>query len=398
MHYLKKSIFTVIIAILIACFALFYYYGTFGPHLILIKSSFSHLPNWETGDETQAFNAFRLSCQEILKRDPQNPYSKLTQSGNNRQWQTICLAANNITATNAINTKQFFEQWFVPYYVFNNFNPHGLFTGYYLPLLHASHTKDQNYTTPIYAVPHDLIKINLGLFNPLFSGKYIVGQLKNNTLMPYPDRAAINNGAIQANTDVIAWANNPIDVFFAQIQGSAIIELPNHQQLLIGYDADNGHQYTAIGEVLLENNYLSKQDISLQSIRAWLMQHPTQINDILNHDKSYVFFKVIGSGGPTGKEGVQLTPKGSLAIDNNYIPLGVPIWLNTGIPQINSNQLKPFNQLLIAQDVGGAIKGIVRGDIYWGAGDEAAFIAGHMKSPGKYWMLLPKAKKCCKAN
>lgn len=397
MHYLKR-ILGVIIVILIAGVVSLYYFGMFGSHLILFKTSFSHLPNWQTSDETQAFNAFRQSCHEILNRDPQSPFSKLTQSGNNHQWQDICLAADDITNPNQTNTKQFFEQWFIPYYVFNNFNSQGLFTGYYLPELQVSHTKDQNYTTPIYAVPHDLIKVNLGLFNPLFNGKYIVGQLKNNTLAPYPDRTAINNGSIPENTNVIAWANNPIDVFFAQIQGSAIIDFPDHQQLLIGYDADNGHQYTAIGKVLLENHYLSKQDVSLQSIRTWLLQHPNQINDILNQDKSYVFFRVIGSGGPTGKEGIPLTPRGSLAIDNNYIPLGVPIWLNTNIPQMNNDQFSPFNQLLIAQDVGGAIKGIVRGDVYWGSGDEAAYIAGHMKSKGKYWMLLPKFKECCKAK
>lgn len=398
MHFSKKIISTIIIPIILISLISLYYFGKFGSHLILIKTSFSHLPNWQSDEQTQAFNAFQQSCHEILKRNPNNAFSYLQQSGNNQQWQDICLAANNLINPNAISIKQFFEEWFEPYYVLNNFNPYGKFTGYYLPILQGKLIRDKNYSIPIYSVPNDLIKVNLGLFNPQLHGKYIVGQLKDNTLIPYPDRASINNNAVKSKAKVIIWSNDPIDLFFAQIQGSAIVELPTHQQLLIGYAADNGHHYTAIGKVLLENNALTKQNISLQSIRNWLLQHPTQINDILNQDQSYVFFKIIGKGGPTGKEGVPLTAQGSLAIDNNYIPLGVPIWLNTEIPQMNSDQLKPFNHLLIAQDVGGAIKGIVRGDVYWGEGDQAAFIAGHMNSSGKYWMLLPKPKNCCKAK
>lgn len=398
MRFSKKVIFTILFIFIILPFTLLYYFGLFGSHLILFGISFEHLPHWQTGEQTEAFYAFQQSCHEILKRDPNKAFSNLPQSGNNKQWQDICLAANKMTNPNANSIKQFFEEWFEPYYVLNNFNPYGKFTGYYLPILQGKLTKDQNYSIPIYSVPSDLIKVNLGLFNPQLNGKHIVGQLKNNILVPFPDRAAINNDAIKSTAKVIAWTNNSMDLFIAQIQGSAIVKLPNNQQLLIGYAADNGHKYTAIGKVLLENKALSKQDISIQSIRAWLLQHPSLIDDILNQDKSYVFFRIIGSGGATGKEGIPLTAQGSLAIDNNNIPLGVPMWLNTEIPQMNSNQLTPFYHLLIAQDVGGAIKGIVRGDVYCGEGEQAEFIAGHMNSSGQYWMLLPKRKNCCKTK
>lgn len=393
MHYTFKYILAGFTAIILVALATLYYFGTFGPHLILVKSNFSRLQNWQQSDQTQALIAFQHSCSEILKRDPDSAFSYLTQSRKTKDWQAICLAANKITSPDSLTARQFFENWFEPYYVLNNLNSHGLFTGYYLPVLQASLHKDQVYSTPIYSLPRDLIRVNLGLFRPEFAGKYIVGQLNNNTLMPYPDRAAINNGAIKSSADVIAWDNNIIDLFYAQIQGCAIVQLPNHHQFIIDYAGDNGHQYTAIGKVLIENKTITKQDASLQTIRAWLLQHPYQVNDVLNNDASYVFFKILESGSPTGKEGVPLTPQGSLAIDNQYIPLGVPIWIDTVIPHNNPTiNLIPYQHLLIAQDVGGAIKGIIRGDIYWGAGDNAEFIAGHLKSPGEYWMLLPRKK------
>ena len=393
MPYKKSLFFTGIVTLIFVVIALLYYFSFFGPHFMLVKASYTQLPNWQQGGQTQAFIAFKQSCTEIEKRDPHSAFSSLPQSGSTQNWQTICQAADKIIHPDPLTTRQFFENWFEPYYVFNNLNPRGLFTGYYLPVLQTSLHQNAQYSVPIYSLPRDLIKVNLGLFRPELAGKSIVGQLKNNILAPYPDRAAINNGAIKSNAKIIAWTNNAIDLMFAQIQGSAIAELPNHQQFLIGYDGDNGHRYTPIGKVLLNNNALPKQNISLQSIRAWLVQHPDKINDVLNQDASYVFFRKIGTGGATGKEGIPLTAQGSLAIDNNYIPLAVPIWLDTAIPQNNSNdKLVPFHHLLIAQDVGGAIKGIVRGDVYWGAGDNAAFIAGHMKSPGKYWMLLPKVR------
>lgn len=394
-----KLILAGIIAIIIAVLAIIYYVAIYNPHLILLKSDFSRLPNWKTVDQTQAFIAFQQSCSEIIKRNPTQPFSYLTQSGQTQDWQDICLAANKINNPNAAIVKQFFEKWFDPYFVLNNFKSRGLFTGYYLPVLQASFNKDQQYSIPIYKLPKDLVKVNLGLFRPEFSGKFIVGQLKNNTLIPYPDRAAINNGAIQSSADVLAWSNNVLDLFYAQIQGSAIVQLTNKHQFVIGYDGDNGHKYTAIGKVLLENHALNKQNVSLQAIRNWLSQHPSQINNILNHDASYVFFRILGNNRPTGKEGIPLTPQGSIAIDNQYIPLGVPIWLDTVIPQNNSTiTMVPYQHLLVAQDVGGAIKGIVRGDVYWGTGDYAEFVAGHMRSPGRYWLLLPKPKNCCKSQ
>ncbi len=385
----SKIVLSVLIVVAVLCYV-YYNHLAFNHHFSLHKISFGRLAHWQQDDQSQAFIAFKKSCAEILTRDPNTAFSAIPESKTNQTWQTICLAANKISNPDKKTAQQFFEVWFTPYSVKDNFNPKGFFTGYYLPLIHGSLKKTKHYTVPIQGTPADLVKVNLELFNPTLANKVIVGQLKNNTLAPYPDRAAINNGALNKNAKVLAWADNVIDVFFAQIQGSALIELPNHQQLMMGYASSNGRMYTPIGKVLAARNAIAKKDISMQTIRSWLEQHPEQMMDVLNQDASYVFF-MLRPKGPMGTEQVPLTAQRSLAIDTRYMPLGAPVWLSTQVPVPGDvKQWAPYDRLLIAQDTGGAIKGAVRGDIFWGAGDEAAFSAGHMQQSGRYWVLLPK--------
>ena len=369
-----------------------YQKGLLFSHVSLTKTRFDHLPHWKQKNSSQALLAFQQSCTEILKRKPSQAFSTLLpQSKTNAHWQAICVAANRLQHPTQRQARQFFETWFQPYSIHNNDNPKGLFTGYYLPLLHGSLIKTKKYAIPLYALPTDLVKLDLSLFSPEFKRKTIIAQLKNNTLVPYPDREAINNGALDKTAKVLVWVDSIVDVFFAQIQGSTLIELPNKQQRLLGFAGANGRPYTAIGALLIANKAISKETISMQTVRAWLAQHPDQADAILNQNKSYVFFIVLPDKNPLGTEHVPLTPLHSLAVDMNYIPLGAPLWLDTRIPDLKSaSKNKPFRQLLIAQDTGGAIKGIVRGDIYWGAGPNAAFSAGHMQQMGRYWILLPK--------
>lgn len=391
MRLFRKLRYAIPIPLLILAAFLLYYFGIFGPHLSLSKTSFNHLPEWQTDNQADAFQAFKQSCVEILKRNPNAPFSPLHKAGLVKDWQPICLAALKLKKPDKIAAQKFFETWFNPYLVKNNFNRKGLFTGYYLPLLQASLTKDKNYSVPIYGFPSDLVKVNLGLFKSTLTNYTVTGQIKNNLLFPYPDRAAISQGAIKKTAPVIAWSNNAVDVFFAQVQGSAILSLPNHQQLMIGYATDNGYPYTAIGKVLIQAHALRSSEVSMQTIRDWLVKHPEQINIILNHDASYVFFKILKNNAPIGIEQVPLTPNRSLAVDMHYIPLGAPIWLDTKIPNPNPRlNHSSFRHLLIAQDTGGAIKGVIRGDIYFGAGSDAIFLAGHMNQLGRYWILLPK--------
>jgi membrane-bound lytic murein transglycosylase A len=394
--FMNKTGKLIVVALLITIFsvsAALYYNGKFGSHFFLLQTSYESLPGWTQDNHSKALDAFKQSCTAIMRLDAKKPFSTtVPSSGNASAWQTICQAANKLTKQDNRTAKVFFEYWFQPYRVEDNFNPNGLFTGYYIPLIHANSTKNQNYSTPIYAMPKDLVKLNLGNFRPELLGKTIVGKLKNNLLVPYPSRAAINSGILEKNdTQVLAWSDNPVDVFFAQIQGSAIVELAdNSQKILIGYAGDNGHPYTAIGKVLIAKHAIKKKAISMHTIRDWLTEHPAQLQDILNQNASYVFFNILKDGLVRGTQHVPLTPERSLAVDTHYIPLGAPVWLNTTIPLASSTSAVPFQQLLIAQDTGGAIKGIVRADVFWGEGEQAAYTAGYMRSVGQYWILLPR--------
>lgn len=362
----------------------------FSTKFMLRKSAFTSLPNWQQDQHAVALFAFQKSCKEILRRDPNAIFGNVSQAGKVSRWQTICSAANVIKEPNNLNSKMFFEKWFDPYLVKTNyFNSEGLFTGYYLPVLKVSYIKDQQYNVPIYGVPDDLIKVDLQTFYPQLNGKFLIAKINNKTLTRYPDRAAINRGAIDQHASVLLWCDNIIDLFFAQIQGSAIVQLPDGKQEVIGYAASNGRDYTSIGRILVDTYHLDKDTISMQTIRTWLLQHPREMHTILNQNASYVFFRVLSNQEPLGTEHVALTPGRSLAVDTRFIPLGAPVWLDTTIPA-NANSAKVYQHLLVAQDTGGSIKGIIRGDVYWGTGEEAAFIAGYMKHPGRYWLLLPK--------
>ena len=337
------------------------------------KTDFASLPAWNDDNHNEALLAFLNSCQEILRRPPNN-------KDNTASWQAACNAAAKVNPETPEAARIFFEAWFEPYRINDASRPAGLFTGYYLPLLHASLTPDQRYHVPIYGLPNDLVKINLGLFRPTLAGVTIIAREYNHQLLPYPDRLGITQGQIDKTAKILAWADNEIDVFFAQIQGSALLQLPNGERMMISYAGTNGQPYTAIGKVLIEKNALEKKNVSMQTIRQWLEQHPLAVNEVLNRNASYVFFNLSKALIPSGSEQVPLLPMRSLAVDNSVIPLGAPLWLNT--PQLQ--------RLMIAQDTGGAIKGGARADVYWGEGNDAALNAGTMQSPGELWILLPR--------
>lgn len=382
-----KMIIASVVVLVIAALPAFYF-GWLGVHPVLMKSDYAQLPGWQNDDARIAMQAFQKSCTQILQQQPDKPFSHFIESGRNMDWQTICQAALSMKQGDSTTARQFFEKWFQPYRVSNHLQTKGMFTGYYLPLIHASLTQDDHYTIPIYGMPKDLVTIDLSEFNPGFKGQTIVAKLQNHLLTPYPDRGAINEGILNNVAPVLAWADSPIDVFFAEIQGSALVQTPDHKKYLLSYAGSNGRPYTPIGKVLLDKKQLTKDSVSMQSIRVWLEQHPDQIEGILDYNASFVFFTLDPLSAPTGSGRVALTPSRTLAVDRHYIPLGAPLWLDTVKPTQQADE--PFRQLMIAQDSGGAIKGVVRGDVFWGAGEDAAFTAGHMQSPGQYWILLPK--------
>ncbi len=230
--------------------------------------------------------------------------------------------------------------------------------------------------------------VELGDFRPELKGQRIAGRVLSGQLKPYEDRQAIMQGKIPNDQSLrFVYTDSPVDDFFLQVQGSGRIALDDGTSLRVVYDAQNGWPYTAIGRELLHRGELEKDNVSMQAIRAWLAAHPGQADEIMNLNKSYVFFRVLNGEGPTGAEGVALTPQRSLAIDHSRIPYGVPAWLDTEPPMDGQ---PPLRRLMVAQDTGGAIRGAVRGDVFWGYGPQAEDIAGHMKAHGDLWLLLPK--------
>jgi membrane-bound lytic murein transglycosylase A len=380
-----------IISIFIACICYLYFFTEiFGFKPRFVKTTFAQLPNWQHDDLTYALTAFKNSCTAIMKLNPETSMHAILQYGKAKDWQTVCLAAHQVNLKDKEKIRVFFESRFEPYHVLNQFKAKGLFTGYYLPIVHGDLKKRKTFNVPMYGLPKDLVKVNLPLFKPELSNQTLIGQLKDHILYPYPDRALINNGAIKKQARVLVWSNSLVDVFFAQIQGSCIVKLPHHKQIVLGYVSGNGKPYTAIGKVLVKDYGLKKSEISMQSIRAWLTSHPKEVNKVLNQNANYVFFRILKNTDPLGCQQVPLTTERSLAVDTRFIALGTPIWLSTSMLDKDHTEKTAFDHLLIAQDTGGDIKGMVRGDVYWGGGERAAFVAGHMASPGEYWVLLPK--------
>jgi peptidoglycan lytic transglycosylase A len=224
--------------------------------------------------------------------------------------------------------------------------------------------------------------VELGRFRPAWRGERIAGRVVKGALVPYDDRAAIVKGALAAMHLELFWVDDPIDAFFLQVQGSGRIDLPDGSTTQLAYDGQNGQPYVAIGKLLVERGVMTKEEVSLQSIRAWIKAHPDEGMALMDQNPSYVFFRERSGEGPLGSEGVALTPGRSLAVDRKFIPLGVPLYLDL-------TEQTELHRLVVAQDTGGAISGPVRGDVFWGFGQEAEAKAGAMRATGRYFLLLP---------
>ncbi len=363
--------------------------------LVLEPVSFADLPGWQEDAVEEAVPALLHSCRRITALPDGASIDDEPFAGRAGDWREICAAAGRLPRGPAKKSRaaarHFFETRFRPHAARNQRNPLGLFTGYYEPLLHGSRRRGGKYTVPIYLRPPELVMVDLGRFREDLEGKRIAGKVVDGALVPYPDRRQIEAGALAGRKLEIVWVDDPIDAFFLHVQGSGRVRLAEGGELRIGYAAQNGHPYTAIARVLIDRGVLTRDEASMQSIRAWLQAHPDQIRPVLDEDASYIFFQEIKGEGPLGAEGVPLTPGRSLAVDLKHLPLGVPVWLVCGAP--SSREDEPdgkLERLMLAQDTGGAIRGPVRGDVFWGFGDEAATVAGQMKHRGRYWVLLPK--------
>ncbi len=328
-----------------------------------------------------ALGAFRRSCPLILKPPPETP---LGIAGTAADWAAPCAAAAALDAPDAKAARDFFESWFAPWKAGNNGKSEGLFTGYYEPELNGSRRREGPYRTPLLRRPADLVMVDLGLFRPAWRGERIAGRVVNGRLKPYESRAEIEKGALARQHLEFLWVDDPVDAFFLQIQGSGRVRLPDGSMVQVGYDGQNGQPYVPIGRLLVERGALAKDDVSMQTIRAWIKANPEAGQALMAANPSYVFFREISGDGPIGAEGAVLTPGRSLAVDRSFVPLGLPVFIAAG------DGPERLERLMVAQDTGGAIRGPVRGDVFWGFGPEAAARAGAMKMRGEYYLLLPK--------
>jgi membrane-bound lytic murein transglycosylase A len=330
---------------------------------------------WQDDTPSEAWPAFLLSCSTLAKRTA---------------WAAVCAEAATMTTPDDKTARTFFKQHFQPYQAMQeDGSVEGLVTGYYEPLLKGDRVRTDRARYPIYAAPDDLITVDLAGIYPELKNLRLRGKLVGNKLVPYATRkeieAAAGNGF---SGKPIAWAEDPVDLFFLQIQGSGRIELPDGTHMRVGYADQNGYPYQSIGKLLVERGELKLEQASMQGIKDWGAKHPDKLPELLASNPSFVFFREMPDDlpGPLGSLGVPLTGGRSIAVDPRFIPLGAPVFLATTQP--NSSQ--PLNRLVMAQDTGGAIKGGVRADFFWGFGSEAADLAGRMKQRGRMWVLLPK--------
>jgi membrane-bound lytic murein transglycosylase A len=364
------------------------------PKLVLKSASFSDVPGWNADAQDAALVAFARSCARILKQSPEKPFGPDSWAGTYGDWQSACRVLPNSEMATPEDARTYFEEWFIPVAATADGNPEGLFTGYYEASLRGALKQEGLYQIPLRARPADLVMVNLGEFRDELRGTRIAGRVKDGYLKPYEDRADIEDGKLPKDMDVsLLWTDSAIDAFYLQIQGSGVVTLTDGSERRVGFDGQNGHVYSAIGKELIARGHLTKGNVSMQSIRSWLEANPVEGRDIMRTNKSYVFFRftdndVEKNGGPLGGEGISLTPERSLAVDRSLIPYGIPVFLDAENPNPDHPRLQ---QLMVAQDTGGAIRGPVRGDVFWGHGDAAEKAAGPMKSRGRYWFLLPKS-------
>lgn len=348
-------------------------------------SDFANLDGWRDDRLGEAAAAFARTCPAIMRKPPGTAFGAF---GRVEAWQQACAAARRAGPMDDAAAREFFTTRFRPWLVAGNGDAQGLFTGYFEPVLQGSRQRSGAYATPLRALPDDMVTIRPADFGAGLPGRRLTGRIDGRWLKPYPDRRAIEAGGLAAGQDrPLVWVNDKVAAFFLQIQGSGVVRLADGSTMRMGYAGQNGRPYTAIGGEIVRRGGLTLDQVSAQSIARWLHEHPDQTDAVMDTDASYVFFKPLPSPvgeGPPGAAGVPLTPRRSLAVDHALLPYGVPVWVDAA-PAPGGT----LRRLMIAQDTGGAIKGAVRGDVFWGRGDAAGQAAGSMKAHGRMYLLLP---------
>jgi membrane-bound lytic murein transglycosylase A len=340
----------------------------------LVAGSWMDLPGWGRESLKASLAAFARGCPVLEKKDP---------------WKPACAGAQTLLGASDREIASFFEMNFDPWQVVNaDESTSGMITGYYEPLLHGSRFKSRRYRFPLYAVPDDLLVIDLTELYPEFKHKRLRGKLVGNRVVPYYSRGDIEKEGSPIKGKELVWVDDAVDAFFLHIQGSGQVELENGERMRVGYGDQNGHPFRSLGRLLIDRGEIPPERASMQGIKDWARRNPKKVQEFLNANPSYVFFRELPKDlpGPIGSLGVPLTPERSIAVDPRVIPLGVPVYLATTWP----NTADPLERLMVAQDTGGAINGGVRADFFWGFGDPAGSQAGKMRQSGRMWVLLPK--------
>lgn len=342
--------------------------------------SVERLPGFAEDTFEDAFLAWNRSAT-ILKSLPVD--TSFGVAGTRAEWEDVLKLP-----IEEVQFRNFLLTHFKAYHLCYDEEPKGLFTGYFEPCLKASMVSSPEFSYPIYRRPPELVVIeDLGHFNSALAGYRIAGTLHGATLKPYHSRQALSAGMLEGRNLEIAWVANKADLYFMHIQGSGKLEFED-DWIRLGYDGTNGYPYTSVGKYILECGYLTPEQATMQGIKQWFRANPDKMDEILHRNESFMFFKNLGAQeGPIGRQGAVLTPKRSLAVDPRVIAMGMPLWLSAEAPCVAE---QPLQRFVVAQDVGGAIKGPVRGDFYWGTGDQAGELAGCMKSAGELYFLVPK--------
>jgi membrane-bound lytic murein transglycosylase A len=340
----------------------------------------SELPDWGSDRLDEAWPGFLASCRAL--RQPEMKAA----------WAPVCEAAKNLgNKPTSPQIRNFFETWLSPQRIVNSDGSReGLITGYYEPLIQGSRWKSAKNPVPVFGVPEDLLQLDFAELYPETKNMRLRGRVEGHKVVPYWTRAQIEAQGEAFPAKTLLWVADPVEFFFLQVQGSGQVQLGDGSRVRLAYADQNGQPYKSIGRWLVEHGELKLEQAGMAGIQAWVRANPQRLSELLNTNPSYVFFReeAANGEGPKGSLGVPLTAMRSIAVDTRAIPLGTPVFMAFSMPDG-----KPVERLMIAQDTGGAIRGRVRADFFWGFGAEAGSQAGRMRQQGAMWLLWPKGAK-----
>ncbi|NSL53479.1 murein transglycosylase A [Uliginosibacterium aquaticum] len=341
------------------------------------EAAWSELPDWSRDKLDEAWPGLLASCRAIRQAEVK------------AAWAATCEAAKTLGDKPAsAQVRAFLEERLQPLQIQNaDGSQEGLITGYYEPLIQGSRWKSAKNPVPVHALPDDLLQLDLGEVYPETKSLRLRGRIEGRKVVPYWSRAQIEAAGEAFPAKVLLWAHDPVEFFFLQVQGSGQVQLADGSRVRIAYADQNGHPYKSIGRWLIDRGELTLAQASAQGIQKWARENPQRLSELLNANPSYVFFReeAANGEGPKGSLGVPLTGGRAIAVDTRTVPLGAPVFLSFAMPDG-----KPVRRLMLAQDTGGAIRGRVRADFFWGFGAEAGAQAGKMRQQGKMWLLWPK--------